>query len=64
MHELVLQLRTCGIQPTKLFTMAMKVLHNSGNLKLLSFARRYVCLCMCVCVSAPEGINNQWRDMV
>ena len=33
-----------------------------GFLKLLWFARRYVCLC--VCVSAPEAINNQWRDMV
>ena len=21
-------------------------------------------VCMCVCVSVPEGINNQWRDMV
>jgi len=29
-----------------------------------------VCVCVCVrvrvrvCVSAPEAINNQWRDMV
>ena len=29
-------------------------------LKLLWFTRWYVC----VCVSTPEGINNQWRDMV
>ena len=29
-----------------------------GFLKLLWFARR------CVCVSAPEAINNQWRDKV
>ena len=29
-----------------------------GFLKLLWFARRYVC------VSAPKGINNQWSDMV
>jgi len=27
---------------------------------------RDVCMrvCVCVCVSAPEAINNQWRDMV
>ena len=24
--------------------------------------RQYVCVC--VCVSAPEAINNQWRDVV
>ena len=37
-----------------------------GFLKLLWFVRWYVCACMCVsvCVSAPEAINNQWRDMV
>ena len=37
-----------------------------GFLKLLWFARRCVCVCVCVCmcVSAPEAINNQWRDMV
>ena len=29
-----------------------------GFLKLLWFARWYVC------VSAPKAINNQWRDMV
>ena len=23
-----------------------------------------VCVRACVCVSAPEAINNQWRDMV
>ena len=36
-----------------------------GFLKLLWFVRRYVCvcMCMCVCVSAPEAINNQWRDI-
>ena len=22
-----------------------------------------VCMCVRVCVSAPEAINNQWRDM-
>ena len=22
-----------------------------------------VCVCVCVCVSAPEAINNQWRDI-
>ena len=33
-----------------------------GFLKLLWFARRYVCLS--VCLSISEGINNQWRDMV
>ena len=32
-----------------------------GFLKLFWFARRYVCVC--VCVSAPEAINNQWRDI-
>ena len=21
------------------------------------------CVCICVCVSAPEDINNQWRDI-
>ena len=21
------------------------------------------CVCVCVCVSAPEAINNQWRDV-
>ena len=25
--------------------------------------RLYVCLRVCVCVSAPEAINNQWRDV-
>ena len=25
------------------------------------FARRYVCVS--VCLSAPEGINKQWRDI-
>ena len=36
-----------------------------GFLKLLLFAL-YACVCVyvSVCVSAPEGINNQWRDMV
>ena len=24
----------------------------------------HVRVCVCVCVSAPEAINNQWRDMV
>ena len=51
----------CGLWPRAL-----------GFLKLLWFARRYVCVyvcecvcvCVCVCVSAPEAINNQWRDMV
>ena len=33
-----------------------------GFLKLLWFTCRYVCLS--VCVSTPEGINNQWHDMV
>ena len=33
-----------------------------GFLKLLWFMCWYVCAC--VCVSTPEGINNQWRDMV
>ena len=32
--------------------------HAPGFLKLLWFTRWYVC------VSAPEGINNQWPDMV
>ena len=32
--------------------------HAPGFLKLLWFVHRYVC------VSAPEAINNQWRDMV
>ena len=22
-----------------------------------------VCVCVCVCVSAPEAMNNQWRDL-
>ena len=37
-----------------------------GFLKLLWFAHQYSCVCVClsVCVSVPEGINNQWRDMV
>ena len=35
-----------------------------GFLKLHWFTRRYACVCVCVCVSAPEAINNQWRDMV
>ena len=30
-----------------------------GFLKLLQF----VCWYVCVCVSAPEAINNQWRDI-
>ena len=34
-----------------------------GFLKLFWFARRYVCVCVSVCVSAPEAINNQWRDI-
>ena len=33
-----------------------------GFLKSFLLACRYVC--MSVCVSAPEGINNQWHDMV
>ena len=33
-------------------------------LKLLWLARQYTYVCVCVCVSTPEGINNQWRDMV
>ena len=32
-----------------------------GFLKLFLFARQYVCVYVCVC---PEGINNQWCDMV
>ena len=31
-------------------------------LEIALFARKYVCVS--VCVSAPEAINNQWRDMV
>ena len=31
-----------------------------GFLKLLWFMHQYAC----VCVSAPEGINNQWCNMV
>ena len=32
----------------------------------IDLAPASVCVCMCldVCVSVPEGINNQWRDMV
>ena len=33
-------------------------LHAPGFLKLLWFTHWYAC------VSSPEGINNQWRDMV
>ena len=33
-----------------------------GFLKSFSFVHRYVCVC--VCVSAPEVINNKWRDML
>ena len=29
-----------------------------GFLKLIWFARRYVCVCV-----RPEGINNQWHDI-
>ena len=25
--------------------------------------RERLCVCECVCVSAPEAINNYWRDM-
>ena len=25
--------------------------------------RACMCVCVCVCVSAPEAINNQWRDV-
>ena len=49
-------------------------LSTPGFLKLLWFVCWYVCVCVClsVClsvrlciyVSTPEGINNQWRDMV
>ena len=41
-----------------------------GYLKLLWFTHWYVCVCVClsvclfVCLSAPKGINNQWRDML
>ena len=36
-----------------------------GFLKLLWSMCWYVYVCVCVlCVPAPEGINNQWRDMV
>ena len=45
-----------------------------GFLKLFWFMCWYVCVsvCLCICVSvylcvcasAPEGINNQWHDMV
>ena len=38
-------------------------LHMPGFLKLLWFACRYMCVCVCLCVH-PEGINNQWHDMV
>ena len=30
----------------------------------IALVRASVCVCVCVCVSAPEAINNQWRDMV
>ena len=30
----------------------------------LEIALVCVLVCVCVCVSAPEAINNQWRDMV
>ena len=36
--------------------------HAPGFLKLLWFTCQYVCVS--VCVSAPEGINNRWHDMV
>ena len=35
--------------------------HTPDFLKSFLFMHLYVCLC--VCVSAPEDINNQWRDM-
>ena len=42
--------------------------HAPGFLKLLWFTHRCtcvsVCAFVCVCVSALEGINNQWCDMV
>ena len=41
--------------------LANRQIHKSF-LKLFLFVRWYVC--MFVCVSAPEGINNQWHDMV
>ena len=30
----------------------------------LEIALVHASVCVCVCVSAPEGINNQWCDMV
>ena len=36
--------------------------HTPGLLKLIWLPHWYVCVC--VSVSALEGINNQWRDMV
>ena len=30
----------------------------------LEIALVHTSVCVSVCVSAPEGINNQWRDMV
>ena len=38
-------------------------LHVPGFLKLLWFVCRYVCVFVCLCVR-PQGINDQWRDMV
>ena len=38
--------------------------HMPGFLKLFLCRCLYVCVCICVCVSAPEAINNQWRDVV
>ena len=35
-----------------------------GFLKLLWFMRWFVCVCRSVSVFTPEGINNQWHDMV
>ena len=36
-----------------------------GFLKSLSFVRQYACMCISVCLCVcPEGIDNQWHDMV
>jgi len=48
------------------FKQARAGLHATGFLKLFCPRCEYacVCVCVCVCVSAPEAINNKWRDMV
>ena len=32
-------------------------------LRIASTVRECLHVCACVCVSAPEAINNYWRDM-